>query len=59
MGLDDDASINMKVNNSSHVGLGYTQKLRDGVKLTVSSLIDGKNINAGGHKVGLGLEFEA
>jgi len=57
--LDDDASINMKVNNSSHVGLGYTQKLRDGVKLTVSSLIDGKNINAGGHKVGLGLEFEA
>lgn len=57
--LDDDASINMKVNNSSHVGLGYTQKLRDGVKLTVSSLIDGKNINAGGHKVGLGLDFEA
>jgi len=49
----------MKVNNSSHVGLGYTQKLRDGVKLTVSSLIDGKNINAGGHKVGLGLDFEA
>lgn len=57
--LDDDASISAKVNNSSHVGLGYTQKLRDGVKLTVSSLIDGKNINQGGHKVGLGLEFEA
>jgi voltage-dependent anion channel protein 2 len=57
--LDADASISAKVNNSSHVGLGYTQKLRDGIKLTVSSLIDGKNINQGGHKVGLGLEFEA
>jgi len=33
--------------------------LKDGVKLTLSSLIDGKNINQGGHKVGLGLEFEA
>jgi len=57
--LDKDASISAKVNNSSHVGLGYTQKLRDGIKMTVSSLVDGKNINAGGHKVGLGLEFEA
>merc|ERR1712012_1531140 len=57
--LDGDASINAKVNNSSHIGLGYTQKLRDGVKITLSSLIDAKNINAGGHKVGLGLDFEA
>lgn len=30
-----------------------------GVKLTLSALIDGKNINAGGHKLGLGLELEA
>lgn len=30
-----------------------------GVKLTLSGLIDGKNINAGGHKLGLGLELEA
>jgi len=29
-----------------------------GVKLTLSSLIEVKNINAGGHKVGLGLEFD-
>ncbi|XP_059176652.1 voltage-dependent anion-selective channel protein 2-like isoform X2 [Physella acuta] len=57
--LDNDASISAKVNNSSHVGIGYTQTLRDGVKMTISALIDGKNINQGGHKVGLGLEFEA
>lgn len=30
-----------------------------GVKLTLSALIDGKSINAGGHKLGLGLELEA
>ena len=32
---------------------------RAGVKLTLSLLVDGKNINAGGHKLGLGLELEA
>jgi hypothetical protein len=30
-----------------------------GVKLTLSALIDGKNFNAGGHKVGMGFELEA
>jgi len=53
--LDDDASVNAKVNNQSHIGLGYTQKLREGIKLNVSTLIDAKNVNSGGHKVGLGL----
>jgi len=57
--FDDDAAISAKVNNSSHFGIGYTQKLREGISLTVSSLIDAKNINAGGHKVGFGLEFTA
>ncbi|KAK3102548.1 hypothetical protein FSP39_012101 [Pinctada imbricata] len=57
--LDKDSSLVAKVNNSSQIGLGYTTKLRDGVKLTVSSLVEGKNLNSGGHKVGLGVEFEA
>jgi hypothetical protein len=30
-----------------------------GVKLTLSALIDAKNFNAGGHKVGMGFELEA
>uniref|UniRef100_A0A8C7RSM3 Non-selective voltage-gated ion channel VDAC2 n=1 Tax=Oncorhynchus mykiss TaxID=8022 RepID=A0A8C7RSM3_ONCMY len=30
-----------------------------GVKLTLSALVDGKSINTGGHKLGLGLELEA
>uniref|UniRef100_A0A667ZFM8 Non-selective voltage-gated ion channel VDAC2 n=1 Tax=Myripristis murdjan TaxID=586833 RepID=A0A667ZFM8_9TELE len=57
--LDKDASLSAKVNNTSLVGVGYTQTLRPGVKLTLSALVDGKSINAGGHKLGLGLELEA
>uniref|UniRef100_A0A8C5DPF0 Non-selective voltage-gated ion channel VDAC2 n=1 Tax=Gouania willdenowi TaxID=441366 RepID=A0A8C5DPF0_GOUWI len=56
--LYSSASISAKVNNSSLLGLGYTQSLRPGIKLTLSALLDGKNINAGGHKLGLGLEME-
>lgn len=57
--LDSDASIRAKVNNSSQIGLGYQQKLRDGITLYLSTLIDGKNFNQGGHKIGLALELEA
>ncbi|XP_049434191.1 voltage-dependent anion-selective channel protein 3 isoform X1 [Epinephelus fuscoguttatus] len=57
--LDKDASLSTKVNNACLVGVGYTQTLRPGVKLTLSGLIDGKNVNGGGHKVGLGFELEA
>jgi len=57
--LDMDAFVRAKVNNDSQVGLGYQQKLRDGVTLTLSTLIDAKNFNAGGHKIGVGLDLEA
>ncbi|XP_028313136.1 voltage-dependent anion-selective channel protein 3 isoform X1 [Gouania willdenowi] len=57
--LDKDASLSTKVNSACLVGVGYTQTLRPGVKLTLSALIDGKNVNAGGHKVGMGFELEA
>ena len=30
-----------------------------GVSLTLSSLIEGKNFNQGGHKLGLGVDLEA
>lgn len=47
------------MNNNSQVGVAYTQRLHDGIKLTLSSLIDTKNLNQGGHKIGLGLDMEA
>ncbi|XP_022916508.1 voltage-dependent anion-selective channel-like isoform X2 [Onthophagus taurus] len=57
--LDRDAAIRAKVDNTSQIGLGYQQRLRDGITLTLSALIDGKNFNGGGHKIGLALELEA
>jgi len=56
---DKDSSIRAKVNNSSQIGLSYQQKIKDGVNITLSTLIEGKNFNQGGHKVGFGLEFDA
>ncbi|KAM8865739.1 voltage-dependent anion-selective channel protein 3 isoform X2 [Synchiropus splendidus] len=57
--LDKDSSLSAKVNSACLVGVGYTQTMRPGVKLTLSALIDGKNVNGGGHKVGMGFELEA
>ncbi|KAK5641326.1 hypothetical protein RI129_009873 [Pyrocoelia pectoralis] len=57
--LDADACIRAKVNNASQIGLGYQQRLREGITITLSTLIDGKNFNNGGHKIGLALELEA
>ena len=56
--LDCCSSVRAKVNNNSQIGLGFTHRLRDGINLTLSALIDGKNLNQGGHKLGLGLEFQ-
>ena len=56
--LDKNGSVRAKINNSSQIGLGYQQKLREGVTVTLSTLIDGKNFNQGGHKIGLALELE-
>merc|ERR1712098_128383 len=57
--LEDGAAIRAKINNKSEIGLGYQQKLRDGVTVTLSTLVNSANINAGGHKVGMSLEMEA
>ena len=52
------SSFQTKVNNLGQVGISYSQNVRDGVKLTLSTLVDGRNINAGGHKLGVALDFE-
>ena len=56
--LDDGAVLKTKVNHMGQVGVSYSQIIRDGVKLTLSTLVDGRNINAGGHKLGVALDFE-
>jgi len=56
--LDPCTAIRAKVNNQSQVGLGFEQKIRDGVTMTLSAFVDGKNFKAGGHQIGLALELE-
>jgi len=56
--IDADASLATKINNEAQIGLSYAQALRPGIKLTLSSLVDAKNFNAGGHQIGFGLDFE-
>eukprot|EP00118_Oscarella_pearsei_P024453 m.306105 g.306105 ORF g.306105 m.306105 type:complete len:293 (+) comp40970_c0_seq1:69-947(+) len=58
-GDDKKASVRVKVNNRAQIGLGYTQSLRDGINLTLSGLVDAKNLNQPGHKLGMSLDFEA
>jgi voltage-dependent anion channel protein 2 len=57
--LEDGAALRAKINNKSELGLGYQQKLRDGVTVTLSTLVNSGNFAAGGHKVGLALEMTA
>lgn len=40
-------------------GLGFQTKLNEGVLLSLSTLVNGKDFNSGGHKVGIALELEA
>lgn len=57
--LDQQTSVGVKLNNNCQVGLSFQQFLRPGVKLTLSALFEARNLNAGGHKVGLGLELDS
>jgi hypothetical protein len=57
--LDPQTVISAKVNNICQVGLSFQQTLRPGLKLTLSGLFEARNMNAGGHKVGLGIELES
>lgn len=55
----DGAVLRAKVNHNGQIGMGYTQDLRKGVKIGFSSLVEARNINGGGHKLGLSLDFES
>lgn len=56
--IDESTAIAARVNNRFQLGLSFQQILRQGVKLTLSALFEARNLNNGGHKVGLGLEFD-
>jgi len=57
--IDKDSAVRAKVNSSSQVGVGFIHRLRPGINLTMSALMDAKNFSQGGHKLGLGFDLEA
>ncbi|KAF9357923.1 Mitochondrial porin [Mortierella sp. NVP85] len=57
--LDRNAFVKAKVNNAGVLGLGYTQALRKGVKVSIGGLFDTTKLNQAAHKLGLSLVFEA
>jgi len=57
--IDADSSMKVKVDNGLRVGLSYISKLRDGVQVTLSALVNAKDVNGGGHKLGMSLNFDA
>lgn len=57
--LDSESAIRVKVDNERLIGVGFSQRLADGVTLYLSAQVDSKNIDEGGHKIGLCLELES
>ncbi|KAI9004740.1 eukaryotic porin/Tom40 [Gaertneriomyces semiglobifer] len=57
--LDNDAFLKAKIDNAGLLGLGYTQLLRKGIKLSLGGLFDTTRLHENVHKVGLALTLEA
>jgi len=56
---DDDTFVKAKLDNNLSLGLSYVHKLRPGIQMTLSGLVNAKSLDAGGHKLGLSLNFDS
>ncbi|KAI8804049.1 eukaryotic porin/Tom40 [Cladochytrium replicatum] len=57
--LDRTTFLKAKIDNNGRLGLGYTQSLRPGVKLSLGGLFDTTRLSENTHKVGLSLVLES
>ncbi|XP_017075596.1 voltage-dependent anion-selective channel [Drosophila eugracilis] len=56
--LEEDALIRAKINNVIELGLGYEQKLREGITASISAVLDCNNIKDGNHRFGVGVALQ-
>lgn len=56
--LDGSSTLKAKLNSVGQLGLAYIYQYQPGVKVSISSMVEAKNLFTGGHKIGLGLTFE-
>ncbi|KAK3806455.1 MAG: voltage-dependent ion-selective channel [Benniella sp.] len=57
--LDLGSFVKAKVNNAGVLGLGYTQALRKGIKVSVGGQFDTTKLDQAAHKFGVSFVFEA
>ncbi|KAF6208786.1 hypothetical protein GE061_014526 [Apolygus lucorum] len=57
--IDPDAVVRFKVDSKYMLGVGYSQKLRDGVSFSLSAMVSGKHPMEGNNNLGFSLELEA
>lgn len=57
--LDKDAFVKIKANSTGLLGLGYTQALRPGLKISLGGLFDTARLQENVHKIGLSMNIEA
>ncbi|KAJ3317076.1 Mitochondrial porin [Blyttiomyces sp. JEL0837] len=57
--LDRDAFVKAKIDNAGRLGLGYTQVLRPGIKLSLGGSFDTTRLHENVHRVGLSLVLES
>ncbi|KXN68959.1 hypothetical protein CONCODRAFT_59803 [Conidiobolus coronatus NRRL 28638] len=56
--LDRDTFVKAKIDNNGKLGLGYTQLLRPGVKLSIGGAFDTAKLDQNAHKIGLAVVLE-
>ncbi|KAJ6220989.1 hypothetical protein RDWZM_006801 [Blomia tropicalis] len=56
--IDGASSIKAKVNSGGQIGLSYIYQYRAGIKCSLSTQLEAKNLMTGGHKMGFGLQFD-
>lgn len=56
--LDPETIVRAKINNNSQLGVALTHTLNSDLKLSLSTLVNMQGFSEGGHKFGIGLEFD-
>ncbi|XP_017111491.1 voltage-dependent anion-selective channel [Drosophila elegans] len=56
--LEEDALIRAKINNAVELGLGYEQKLREGITGSISAVLDCNSLKDGNHRFGVGVALQ-
>uniref|UniRef100_A0A834R386 Voltage-dependent anion-selective channel n=1 Tax=Sarcoptes scabiei TaxID=52283 RepID=A0A834R386_SARSC len=55
--MDPDTHLKANVNNKNKIGLALIRKLNPGITVSLCAMIDGKNFNHGGHRIGMGIDI--